>query len=74
MELNFFFFFVLGGGWRASSWNARLYFTDDYEKKGIGAWCSPTSDITLTSMQSITVDLGVKKRITYIATQGMNIR
>jgi hypothetical protein len=59
-----------GGGWSATASNARLYFTDDYTDKRIGAWCSPTSDVTKSTLQKITVDLGEKKRITYIATQG----
>jgi len=61
-----------GGGWAASAQNARLYFMDDYTNKRIGAWCSPTSDVTMSSLQMLTVDLGSNKRITYIATQGRN--
>jgi len=59
-----------GGGWEAGPWNARLYMTDDYRRKRIGSWCSPTNDVTRSTLQMVTVDLGVAKRITYIATQG----
>ena len=59
-----------GGGWQAGPENARLYFTDDYKNKRIGSWCSPTNDVTKSTLQKVTVDLGQVKRITYIATQG----
>ena len=39
-------------------------------RKRIGAWCSPTNDVTRSTLQMVTVDLGLAKRITYIATQG----
>ena len=54
-----------GGGWVASASNARLYFVDEYANKRIGAWCA-----TDRKNQWLKIDLGQKKKITGIATQG----
>merc|ERR1712002_129136 len=54
-----------GGGWHASAENARLYFEDDYDKLRIASWCAGKRD-----GQHLEADLGKKRTITYIATQG----
>lgn len=57
-----------GGTWRASADNARLYFEDDHTNKRIGAWCGNERD-----NQWLRVDLGRRRRIRAIATQGRDM-
>jgi len=59
-----------GGGWEASASNARLYMVDDHRAKRIGAWCAASHDQAKSADGYVQVDLGSKKRITWIATQG----
>jgi hypothetical protein len=59
-----------GGGWQASARNARLYMVDDHKAKRIGAWCAKSHDSAKSSEGYVQVDLGSRKKITWIATQG----
>lgn len=65
-----FLFKFKGGGWQASAKNARLYFEDDYDDKRIGSWCAASHASAKSSKGYVQVDLGRRKTITYIATQG----
>lgn len=60
--------FAPGGGWEAGANNARLYFEDDQNSKRIGAWCG-----TKRENQWLQIDLGGRKRLTGIATQGRDV-
>jgi len=59
-----------GSNWEAAAKNARLYFQDDYDNKRIGAWCSASHDQAKSKDGYVQVDLGQRKTIRYIATQG----
>jgi len=59
-----------GSNWQAAAKNARLYFQDDHDKKRIGAWCSASHDQAKSKDGYVQVDLGQRKTIRYIATQG----
>ncbi|XP_057302423.1 zinc metalloproteinase nas-14-like [Hydractinia symbiolongicarpus] len=59
-----------GGGWDAAAKNARLYFEDDYDDKRIGSWCAKSHDSARSADGYVQVDLGSRKTISYIATQG----
>ena len=61
-----------GKSWEARAWNARLYQEDSYSNGDIGGWCAPDGEANMQNLHYLTVDLGKKKRIAYIATQGMN--
>ena len=68
--INIFSFKLTGGGWQASAKNARLYFEDDYDDKRIGSWCAASHASAKSSKGYVQVDLGRRKTIKYIATQG----
>ena len=52
----------------AGARNARLYFEDDHKSKRIGAWCA-----NKRKNQWLKIDLGRKRKLTGIATQGLLI-
>lgn len=54
-----------GGGWDSGARNARMYFTDSFDSKRVGAWCAATP-----KNQWLQVDLGMDKHITAVGTQG----
>ena len=54
-----------GGGWDSGARNARLYFTDEFKAKRVGAWCAATP-----KNQWLQVDLRNEKYITAVGTQG----
>ncbi|PFX31363.1 Zinc metalloproteinase nas-15 [Stylophora pistillata] len=54
-----------GGGWGSGARNARMYFTDNFDSKRVGAWCAATP-----KNQWLQVDLGMDKYITAVGTQG----
>ena len=64
---------VAGSGWAASGHNARLYYEDDHDKKRIGAWCVKGWD-DFKAGAYLEIDLGSRKTIKYIATQGIQIK
>ena len=68
--MNIFWSKFSGGGWQASAKNARLYFEDDYDDKRIGSWCAASHASAKSSKGYVQVDLGRRKTITYIVTQG----
>ena len=68
------FCFCILGGFSAYPANARLYYPGDYAGKRIAGWCANTGEVTKDTMQSLTVDLGRRKKITHIATQGKQMR
>lgn len=55
----------VGGGWDSGARNARMYFTDSFDSKRVGAWCAATP-----KNQWLQVDLGMDKHITAVGTQG----
>lgn len=61
-----------GGGkrWEAGPWNARLYQEDAYRSGDVGGWCAPNAEGSMRKLHYLTVDLGKKKRVAYVATQG----
>jgi len=58
-----------GSSWAASGHNARLYLHDDHTNKRIAAWCVASWD-DFRKNPFIQVDLGRRRSIQYIATQG----
>ena len=54
-----------GAGWDCGARNARMYFTDDFKTKRVGAWCAATP-----KNQWLQVDLGTNRYITGVGTQG----
>lgn len=61
---------LIPGTWQAHAKNARLYYKDDHTNKRIGAWCAESHDSARSANGYVQVDLGQRKTITYIATQG----
>ncbi|CAB3986435.1 Chymotrypsin-like protease CTRL-1 [Paramuricea clavata] len=55
------------GEWNASADNARLYMEDDFTNFRIGSWCS---EYPAKQGEWLKVDLGRKRKITAVATQG----
>jgi len=55
----------VGTGWDCGARNARMYFTDDFKTKRVGAWCAATP-----KNQWLQVDLGMNRYITAVGTQG----
>ena len=57
------------GKWNASADNARLYMEDDFKAFRIGAWCA---DYPVKQEEWLKIDLGRKRKITAVATQGVD--
>ena len=68
--MSTFSFKFTGGGWQASVKNARLYFEDDFDDKRVVSWCAASHASAKSSKGYVQVDLGRRKTITCIATQG----
>ena len=68
--MSTFSFKFTDSGWQASAKNARLYFEHDFDDKRVGSWCTASHASAKSLKGYVQVDLGRRKTITYIATQG----
>ena len=69
MRLKILFIVVLlaGGGWGAYAYSGRLYLEDNHKRKEVGAWCANPG----SKNQYLQIDLGRRRTITAVATQGI---